>query len=539
MSHNSYDALPFEICCMIFDYLGVEDLKNASLTCRRWCHIIFSDSYIRRFMLKINLHRSDQSKMVKPASVGSPVMSDRTIRVSIPTSSFPCSSLYQRCRLVKGKSKCELRHMSLVLRRSCRHYSNITFVCDNRSEFTDNVFNVILNLLRPSGLERVEMLKIILSSNLNVLVTILNSAIRNMIRLKSFHLIYDPQRRLQCGDQVRPCVVIESATVTHIELKSVIPEKIYLPKLNSLDVSLQPGIAAIIESVASNLTTLRLQLDCTSANCGEEEIYALTLDRLKYLKLTRGFMNEFSFPIPVSSNRPGIKVRFFKHLTNLERLILEEKYTAENIFLAICETSRNLVELQIDHLKVVNCTVLDRLSLLQHLKTLTLRNIYSSHEISFHYVYLPKLENLHLEIFKDSSYSFSKFVNLKQLTIGSYSSQAPEVIDIISMHIQQLRELKLYFLDYAGVPSRTFRKLTYLGQLRKLELIKGQLRKDVFSRCPPGLSKLEAIVFNFCQLDSEQFDGLRDKFPRLRDVRFEDCLVRGQMPYSDVRLNYR
>ncbi|KXJ79525.1 uncharacterized protein LOC109397032 [Aedes albopictus] len=531
---SSFEFLPFEICCMIFDYLSVSDLKNASLTCRRWCHIIFSDYYIRRFMLRINLHRSDQSRMVK--AMGSPLLSERS-RVSVP-SSFPCS-LYQRCRAGKGKSKCELRHMSMVLRRSCRHYNNITFVCDNRSEFTDNVFNVILNLLRPSGVERVEILKIILSSNLNVLVTILNSAIRNMTRLRSFHLIYDPQRRLQCGDQVRPCVVIESQTITHIELKSVIPEQMRLPKLNSLDVSLQPGIAGIIESVARNLTTLQLQLDCTSANCGEEEIYALSLDQLKTLKLSRGIMNEFSFPIPVSSNRPGLKLRFFRHLDKLEKLILEEKYTAENIFLAICETSRNLVELKIDHLKVVNCTVLDKLSLLQNLKILSLPNIYSSHEISFHYVYLPKLESLHLEVFKDSSYSFSKFVNLKRLTVGSYSSQAPEVIDIISMHIQRLQELRLYFLDYAGVPSRTFRKVTYLGQLRKLELIKGHLRRDVFGRCPPGLSALETIVFNFCQLDTEHFDGMREKFPKLKDVRFVDCLVRGQLPYSEVRLSYR
>ncbi|XP_058462273.1 uncharacterized protein LOC131437125 [Malaya genurostris] len=531
---SDFELLPFEICCLIFDFLSVADLKNVSLTCRRWCHIVFSDRYIRRFMLKINLHRSDISKVVK--STGSSAVTDHS-RVYEP-SSFSCS-LYQRCRMNKTKSKCELRQMSLVLRRSCRHYTNITFVCDNRSEFTDNVFNVILNLLRPSGLERVELLKIILSSNLNVLVTILNSAIRNMIRLKSFHLIYDPQRRLQCGDQVRPCVVIESSTITHIELKSVIPEQIKVPKLNSLDVSLQPGIAAIIESVANHLTTLQLQLDCTSVNCGEEEIYALSLERLKVLKLSRGTMNEFSFPIPVSSNRPGLKLRFFRHLNKLEKLILEEKYTAENIFLAICETSLNLVELKIDHLKVINCTVLDRLSLLQNLKILALPNIYSSHEISFHYVYLPKLESLHLEIFKDSSYSFSKFVNLKRLIIGSYSSQAPEVIDIVSMYIQQLRELRLYFLDYAGVPSRTFRKLAYLGQLRRLELIKGHLRRDVFGRCPPGLSELESIVFNCCQLDTEQFDGLRERFPKLKDVRFEDCLVRGQMPYSEVRLSYR
>lgn len=515
---SSFELLPFEICCMIFDYLSVAELKNASLTCRRWCHIIFSDSYIRRFMLKINLHRSDQSKMLK--SVGSAASSDRS-RISVP-SSFPCS-LYQRCRIGKGKSKCELRQMSLVLRRSCRHYSNITFVCDNRSEFTDNVFNVILNLLRPSGLERVEILKIILSSNLNVLVTILNSAIRNMTRLRSFHLIYDPQRRLQCGDQVRPCVVIESQTITHIELKSVIPEQIQVPKLESLDVSLQPGIAGIIESVAKNLTSLQLQLDCSSANCGEEEIYALTLDRLKKLKLSRGIMNEFSFPIPVSSNRPGVKLRFFRHLNKLEKLILEEKYTAENIFLAICETSRNLVELKIDHLKVVNCTVLDKLSLLENLKTLALPNIYSSHEISFHYVYLPKLECLQLKIYKDSTHSFSKFVNLKRLTIGSYTSQTPEIIDIISMHIQQLRELRLYFLDYADVPSRTFRKLTYLGQLRRLELINGHLPRSVFSRCPPGISKLESITFSYCHLDTQHFDGLRDKFPMLKDIRFEKC----------------
>ncbi|XP_049539441.1 uncharacterized protein LOC125953730 [Anopheles darlingi] len=47
------DSLPEEVLGMIFDHLDLENVKNASLTCRRWCNIIFLSAYINRFRLRI------------------------------------------------------------------------------------------------------------------------------------------------------------------------------------------------------------------------------------------------------------------------------------------------------------------------------------------------------------------------------------------------------------------------------------------------------------------------------------------------------
>ncbi|XP_061500495.1 uncharacterized protein LOC11175955 [Anopheles gambiae] len=45
--------LPFELMCTIFDHLDNYSVKNCSLVCRQWKEIIFSDYYIKRFVLRL------------------------------------------------------------------------------------------------------------------------------------------------------------------------------------------------------------------------------------------------------------------------------------------------------------------------------------------------------------------------------------------------------------------------------------------------------------------------------------------------------
>uniref|UniRef100_A0A182JLF4 F-box domain-containing protein n=1 Tax=Anopheles atroparvus TaxID=41427 RepID=A0A182JLF4_ANOAO len=53
-----FDDLPFELMCEIFDYLSLRDIKNAATVCRRWNAIVFSEVYIHRFRLQLNLDQS-------------------------------------------------------------------------------------------------------------------------------------------------------------------------------------------------------------------------------------------------------------------------------------------------------------------------------------------------------------------------------------------------------------------------------------------------------------------------------------------------
>ncbi|XP_313054.3 uncharacterized protein LOC1273991 [Anopheles gambiae] len=53
-----FDDLPFELVCEIFDYLPLRDVKTASSVCQRWNAIIFSEVYIHRFQLQLNLDYS-------------------------------------------------------------------------------------------------------------------------------------------------------------------------------------------------------------------------------------------------------------------------------------------------------------------------------------------------------------------------------------------------------------------------------------------------------------------------------------------------
>ncbi|XP_041765651.1 uncharacterized protein LOC121590234 [Anopheles merus] len=45
--------LPFELMCTIFDHLDIDSVTNCSLVCRQWKEIIFSDYYIKRFVLQL------------------------------------------------------------------------------------------------------------------------------------------------------------------------------------------------------------------------------------------------------------------------------------------------------------------------------------------------------------------------------------------------------------------------------------------------------------------------------------------------------
>uniref|UniRef100_A0A182P6S8 F-box domain-containing protein n=1 Tax=Anopheles epiroticus TaxID=199890 RepID=A0A182P6S8_9DIPT len=91
-----FDDLPFELVCEIFDYLPLKDVKTASTVCRRWNAIIFSEVYIHRFQLQLNLDHalpvlkqmgqlletSDREyySVVLRANLGSP-LSDARLRI--------------------------------------------------------------------------------------------------------------------------------------------------------------------------------------------------------------------------------------------------------------------------------------------------------------------------------------------------------------------------------------------------------------------------------------------------------------------------
>lgn len=50
-----YDLI-LQILCDVFDYLALADVKTAATVCRRWHQIIFSELYIKRFKLVLNLN---------------------------------------------------------------------------------------------------------------------------------------------------------------------------------------------------------------------------------------------------------------------------------------------------------------------------------------------------------------------------------------------------------------------------------------------------------------------------------------------------
>ncbi|XP_049544284.1 uncharacterized protein LOC125956445 [Anopheles darlingi] len=52
---NYTDLLPNDVLCMVFDRLDFENVKNASLTCKKWNDIIFHSAYINRFYIEFSI----------------------------------------------------------------------------------------------------------------------------------------------------------------------------------------------------------------------------------------------------------------------------------------------------------------------------------------------------------------------------------------------------------------------------------------------------------------------------------------------------
>ncbi|XP_050091809.1 uncharacterized protein LOC126575247 [Anopheles aquasalis] len=333
---HRYDELPFEILCLIFDRLDLLSLKCASLTCRRWCEIIFSGGYIKRFTLYVSLVRWPVH--VKDGH----------------------TSPFRRHGEDAGDSKRLI--LLKAVKRSNRVYRNLTLELEDRSDCNRSATGTLCALLEPHRLEQLVSLRITLKQEAIQLLEMVVKTIPAMSQLRDL--------RLNGCFSSSTLLRLYSDTVRYLELDTIVPQQLEMPRLHCLN--MQINRSAPYYAPARN----------------EDLLYLLMLDSVKELKLTIR-----SGPIR-ETHRPIYTQRFYRRLASLETLTLTENSTPENTFVAICDTCTSLTVLSISSLQIIGSRVLQQLSRLSNLRELRLETIVTPYPVSFASFNLPNLESL-------------------------------------------------------------------------------------------------------------------------------------------------
>ncbi|XP_035788534.1 uncharacterized protein LOC118464892 [Anopheles albimanus] len=333
---HRYDELPYEILCLIFDRLDLSSLKCASLTCHRWCEIIFSGRYIKRFTLYVPLVRW-------PVHVKDGL-----------------SSPFRRHGEDAGDSKRLI--LLKAVKRSNRVYRNLTLELEDRSDCNRSATGTLYALLQPHRLEQLVSLRIVLKQEASQLLEMVVKTIPKMSQL------HDLLLNGCCSSSTLHR--LHSDSVRRLELDTIVPQQLEMPRLHCLDMQINRSSPFYVP--ARN----------------EDLFYLLALDRVKDLKLTirSGPLRE--------THRPIYTQRFFRRLISLETLTLTENSTPENTFVAICDTCTFLTMLSISSLQIIGSRALQQLSRLSNLRELRLETIVTPYPVSFASFNLPKLESL-------------------------------------------------------------------------------------------------------------------------------------------------
>ncbi|XP_055542912.1 uncharacterized protein LOC129728490 [Wyeomyia smithii] len=181
------DDLPFEILCDVFDYLPLEDIKTAALVCHRWNQIVFSELYIKRFRLVINLNESliklrqmaqileksdrEYYSIILKVNLGSPLTEARLkiVKFVVRIISEYAESLYFNMadlRLESCVSERLLRSRKLQLFDTRAKYiplgmglkeSMLAAICEYATDLVDLVI-AEMNINNPKALEKMSLL---------------------------------------------------------------------------------------------------------------------------------------------------------------------------------------------------------------------------------------------------------------------------------------------------------------------------------------------------------------------------------------------
>uniref|UniRef100_A0AAG5DT14 F-box domain-containing protein n=1 Tax=Anopheles atroparvus TaxID=41427 RepID=A0AAG5DT14_ANOAO len=451
---------------MIFDWLDLNSIKNASLACHRWERIIFSNHYIKRFTF--------------------------------------------RSLLSNNSTKHEMKQMARLMKVSHRCYPNLKLEFDHQSEYTEHAFHVLFRSMSCRMLDQLVVLKLVLTAFPDLMLQMVFNAVPEMSRLAALHLMVG-NRPCQLDERrYKYELHLKSDSLRYLELKAFLPGSLNLPLLKSLDMSLHMQ-AEMIYSCHRHL--------------GEEMLYSAHFENLEELTFSQPSSSGDGVVRMKLTNRPGYKLRFYQQLTRLKTLRLLEDKTSECIFQAICESCTSLTELHIECLQIVDPNAPRHLSKLPHLRRLTLNSFVAPAPISFESTHLPHLEHLRLGRGSFAYDSFHAFGAVQSLALAlTQAKHSGETMRAIAQHLPNVTVLRLNLEALGDLDaSALLHSLHLLTTVRELVLEGGYFHA---STCEPNtlpMPELQKLHFRHYRMHSRELPWLRRMFPNLALLDMRQC----------------
>ncbi|XP_049545839.1 uncharacterized protein LOC125957281 [Anopheles darlingi] len=414
------DLLPEELLCMIFDLLELENVKDASCTCRRWHDIIFFSDYIKRFQFKLAV----------------PFLTDKK-----PVCQKTLQYIEQHIDAVKHTQRC-YRNMNLTIKR------------------TDADVQSFWNILHPKITKNIRTLKLTFWSYCTKsAVEAILKEVNEMPALRSFvvHAYHLPLSFL----------TIKSATVDHLEMDSWchfsfdIPQlRTFVGPLRALTQPDQPLVFTYLKRLVLTDCAVQLKGRCKLNRLTQVETLELAIHDIedwllpaihdKYTALRHLYFCTFLRNVDIAILRQLSKFTLLRHLT-FRAIQMKDRFPLDIDFGLSELTELELLDLGSD-------VLLDRnlMRLPKSIKYLTLQITSTNEEVVIETISrnLTGLQKLHL-IYQCNPYvevpkqTMKSICLLKQLEVlvFEFAKFTESVFLDVEAPMYQMRELLFAFCE--------------------------------------------------------------------------------------------
>ncbi|XP_035788351.1 uncharacterized protein LOC118464799 isoform X1 [Anopheles albimanus] len=471
-NRNSIGVLPEEVLSEIFKWLDVKSVKSASLVCRQWNQIIFSNHNIQRFCL------------VPDTNILNAIIRD------ILGENWHAYSKWSHRKRKHFRRTVQREEIQRIV-QSQRCYRSLSW---RRNK--DNVELYLLKSLHPWKTQHLHTLTVDIAycECIKEMLKLFNSVIRRLPQLHSLALLGE-----QTSEQEeKPWVELHSKTVRNLVLTTALPAVFEMPALQTLTTA-HPTIHQIA--------------------------YNFPLENLKELtfKNPLNSLEHFGF-------EPDIDV--YRRMANLETLRYNDDIKEEE-FLAVCLNCTMLKELAIMcKLPISQQKVFNHLTKLTNLRRLSLQDIAMPGTVICDFVKLSKLEYLHLG---NESVENNLVLNLPQSITSVKLEITPQnersLMRAITSSLTELKMLSIHIPndnDYVDdhAPVVTLRLLPLLASLEVVEFSGGCFSKSCLLNMSTPMPRLRKLSFIQSMLGARNLKGLDDKFPKLKALEFRRCRIK-------------
>ncbi|XP_040170012.1 uncharacterized protein LOC120904236 [Anopheles arabiensis] len=445
------EKLPPEIMHSIFEFLDLESLKSASLTCQRW-ERIFVNYCTSRLTLCINAEDGKNLDSTEP-----------------PTK--------------------RLQRATKMLQRTQRVYRNVHLSMMYGRFGPKHINGVLGTIFAPHRLQQLVVLDLNLTLYSEHMVKDVSDAIAKMNRLQELRAIIFCKQLFSIGrDGCNSYYKLTNPSLHKLAIRGLLPTVIDCPNMRSLELPL-----CLFEKSIANQIYFR-------HNEREERYWRVEqVEKLVIMHL-----------IAMDSMDPIEFLRqFLQQMPRLKTLHLDTIRVPEKKLQLICETCTQLEELVLTSLEVDDPHMLRHISKLTHLRNIGVRHLLGNDTcpLSFASVNLPSLEKIFI-ISKSIDYqSLACIPSIKWCKISpSLGLSRSLVCDGFAEHWRQLRFLWLNFVyvqDFVSI---------FLAELPKMPALEMLVLEDVF-KLPdlhtflPPLPQLKRLVIYHTKYILQQYNN--------------------------------